>query len=139
MTIPYQIYFLNMHPQESVALKIRDEVLKLKRYSNEICSSRIIIDTRYDEDISTNLYSVKINITLLNNIIVTNRYQNLVCEYEDILVAIWRAFNIIRQQLNNFFSKKHHTKLINNNLRPNGCSIKLFKTNCTFTINGEPS
>jgi len=127
MTITYSIYLQNYVHSKYVEKNIEDRIANFNRIVKTINSCRITIESHYDKEQSKSLYIVKINLTVDGNIIITNRCPNSKFEYEDINVAIWRAFSELQQQLDNYSKSKLQTG--NNNVIPYGSKIKLiFKT-----------
>ncbi|MFV1984808.1 MAG: HPF/RaiA family ribosome-associated protein [Thiohalomonadales bacterium] len=125
MNIPLKIQLVNFIPSESIKDKIESKLTKLNRLEYGINNCRIILESHYDKILETYFYEVKINLTMVDNVIVTNRYSNTLGKFEDIYVAIWRAFLSIRQQLDFYHKSVSHRMDNKMNTITLGSGIKL--------------
>ena len=130
MNFSLHIRFLNMNPSTSVKEKIKREINNINQILKTINSCIVTVESNYDTTLNKNFYSIKINITLSNNIIISNRCPNSTCEYGDVYIAIWRTFIIMKNQISYYIKSQHYSNLSNTNTRPYGHTIKLVNTAC---------
>ncbi len=124
MTVSLTIQLVNFVPSTPVKDKIESKLLKLNRIEKDIRGCRIIIKSHYDGDSGNHFYEVRMNLIMGNNVIITNRYSNTLKKYEDINIAIWRAFISIRQQLKFYHRSQLHDEAKNNSV-PLASGIRL--------------
>lgn len=101
MQVPLQIMFRQMEPSSEVEAKIRQRCHKLEQFAEHITCCRITIMAPSVRQHQNELFQVSMHFTLVDRELTVRQQQ-----HKDVYVAIRDAFDIARQQLEEYVRQR---------------------------------
>ena len=101
-----QVVFRGVDHSEAVEAAVHKRVEKLGRFSEDIQSLRIILESPHNYHHKGRVYHVGVEATIPNHDIVVTRDQHDNHSHEDIYVAIRDAFNAFERRLKSVYGKQ---------------------------------
>ncbi|MGI9250928.1 MAG: ribosome hibernation-promoting factor, HPF/YfiA family [Pseudohongiellaceae bacterium] len=108
MNNEFQIVFHNIDQSEAITEAVDKRIAKLKRYSDQILTGRVVLDSPHNNHHKGRVYSVGLEIHIPGREIRVNQEQHDNHAHEDLYVAIRDAFDAAERQLKSV-DKKHRT------------------------------
>lgn len=106
MEIPLQVTFRDMNPSEAVEQRIRDRAGRLGRFSEEIISCRVVVESPHRHHHQGRLFHVRIDATTRGGEVVVNRDHGDNRAHEDAYVAIRDAFDALERRLKEYQERR---------------------------------
>ncbi|OFZ56205.1 MAG: hypothetical protein A2428_02330 [Bdellovibrionales bacterium RIFOXYC1_FULL_54_43] len=100
--IPVQIAYRDFRPSPAVTADIKERVAKLEQFFNRITWCYVTVGRSFQRHRRGNLYSVRIDLRVPGQAIVTSGRPDYDGAHEDIYVALRDAFNRIQRQLQDY-------------------------------------
>jgi len=94
-----QVLFRNIDHSDAVQEAVLKRVEKLERFSDQIHSMRVILESPHNNHHKGKVYHVGVEALIPNHDIVVSHDQHDKHEHEDIYVAIRDAFNAVERRL----------------------------------------
>lgn len=94
-----QVLFRNIEHSDAVQEAVLKRVGKLERFSDQIHSMRVILESPHNNHHKGKVYHVGVEAQIPNHDIVVSHDQHDKHEHEDIYVAIRDAFNAVERRL----------------------------------------
>lgn len=101
-----KVVFRGLDHSQAVEDAVHKRVEKLERFSDEIQSLRVTLETPHNNHHKGKVFHIGIEAFIPNHEIVVNHEQHDKHSHEDIYVAIRDAFNAIERQLKNIYAKQ---------------------------------
>jgi ribosomal subunit interface protein len=108
MVTDTQIVFRGIDHSRAVADAVQKRLDKLERYSDEIQSFRVTIESPHNHHHKGKVFHVGVEAIIPNNEILVNHDQHDNHSHEDIYVAIRDAFNALERQIKSIYEKRRH-------------------------------
>jgi ribosomal subunit interface protein len=100
------ITFRDIDSSEAVESKLRKRIDRLERYSSEIISCQVVVETPHRARKKGKIYKVSIDLTVPGDEIVVNRNPEDNHSHEDVYVAIRDAFDAAERQLKEYAERR---------------------------------
>lgn len=117
-----QVVFRGIDHSPAVEEVVNKRVEKLGRYSDEIKSLRVILESPHNNHHKGKVYHVGVEAQIPNHEIVVTHEQHDKHSHEDIYVAIRDAFNAFERRLKSVYGKQRrqdrHAKRLSEELTP---------------------
>lgn len=94
-----QITFHQIEHSDAVESRIREKIAKLEKFSDQIISCRVVVESPHRHHHKGKLYNIKIDLAIPGHEILVNHNSRLDHSHEDIYVAIRDSFNEAKRQL----------------------------------------
>lgn len=101
-----QVLFRNIEHSDAVQEAVLKRVEKLERFSDQIQSMRVILESPHNNHHKGKVYHVGVEALIPNHDIVVSHDQHDNHEHEDIYVAIRDAFNALERRLKSVSGKQ---------------------------------
>jgi ribosomal subunit interface protein len=101
-----QVLFRNIEHSDAVQEAVLKRVGKLERFSDQIHSMRVILESPHNNHHKGKVYHVGVEAQIPNHDIVVSHDQHDRHEHEDIYVAIRDAFNAVERRLKSVAGKQ---------------------------------
>jgi len=101
-----QVVFRNIDHSPSVEEAVHKRVEKLERFSDQIQSLRVILESPHNNHHKGKVYHVGVEAQIPNHDIIVTHEQHDKHEHEDIYVAIRDAFNAVERRLKSVYGKQ---------------------------------
>jgi ribosomal subunit interface protein len=101
-----KVVFRGIDHSPAVEEAVLKRLQKLERYSDEIHSLRVVLESPHKNHSKGKVYHVGIEVLIPNHDIVVNHDQHDKHEHEDIYVAIRDAFNALERRIKSVYSKQ---------------------------------
>ncbi len=101
-----QVVFKGIDHSQAVEEAVNKRLQKLERYSDEIHSLRVILDSPHNNHHKGKVFHVGVEALIPNHEIMVNNDQHDKHEHEDIYVAIRDAFDALERRIKEFYDKK---------------------------------
>lgn len=105
-----KIIFRGIDHSPAVEDVVQKKLEKLQRYSDEIQTLRVILESPHNNHNKGKMYHVGIEAVIPNHDLVVSRDQHDNHSHEDIYVAIRDAFEAMERRLKTVYSKDRRTK-----------------------------
>ena len=102
MKLPLQITFRGLESSDALEADVRERAEKLDRFSPDIMSCRVVVESGHKHHEDGNLYHVRVDLTVPGREIVTSRERALHHAHTDAYVAVRDAFDEARRQLEDY-------------------------------------
>lgn len=112
-----QVVFRGIDHSQAVEEAVQKRAEKLQRYSDQILSLRVTVESPHNNHHKGKVYHVGVEAFIPNHDIVVNHDQHDKHSHEDIYVAIRDTFNAVERQIKEFYDKqrklsRHNGKLM---------------------------
>lgn len=112
-----QVVFRGLDHSQAVEEAVQKRAEKLQRYSDQILSLRVTVESPHNNHHKGKVYHVGVEAFIPNHDIVVNHDQHDKHSHEDIYVAIRDTFNAVERQIKEFYDKqrklsRHNGKLM---------------------------
>ena len=107
MNLPLQITFRGLQHSDAVETKIKEKMVKLEQYCDDITSCRVLVESPHKHNTQGRLYHVRLDISVPGKEIVVKHDSNDKREHEDIYVTLRDAFEAARRQLKEYNQRNH--------------------------------
>jgi len=112
-----QVVFRGIDHSQAVEEAVQKRAEKLQRYSDQILSLRVTVESPHNNHHKGKVYHVGVEAFIPNHDIVVNHDQHDKHSHEDIYVAIRDTFNAVERQIKEFYGKqrkqnRHNGKLM---------------------------
>ena len=101
-----QVVFRGIDHSQAVEEAVQKRAEKLERYSDQIQSLRVTLDSPHNNHHKGKVYHVGVEAFLPNHDIVVNHGQHDKHSHEDIYVAIRDSFDAVERQIKEFYEKQ---------------------------------
>lgn len=101
-----QVVFRGIDHSPAVEEAVHKRVEKLERFSDQIHSIRVILESPHNYHHKGNVYHVGVEATIPNRDIVVTHEQHDKHAHEDIYIAIRDAFNAFERRLKSVYGKQ---------------------------------
>lgn len=101
-----QVLFRNIDHSAAVEEAVLKRVGKLERFSDQIQSMRVILESPHNNHQKGKVYHVGVEALIPNHDIVVSHDHHDKHEHEDIYVAIRDAFNAVERRLKSVYGKQ---------------------------------
>lgn len=101
-----QVVFRGIDHSEAVEEAVHKRVEKLERFSDQIQSLRVTLESPHNNHNKGKVFHVGVEALIPNHDIVVTHEQHDKHEHEDIYVAIRDAFNAVERRLKSVYSKQ---------------------------------
>ena len=101
-----QVVFRGIDHSQAVEEAVHKRAEKLERYSDQIQSLRVTLDSPHNNHHKGKVYHVGVEAFLPNHDIVVNHGQHDKHSHEDIYVAIRDSFDAVERQIKEFYEKQ---------------------------------
>lgn len=108
MTNEFQVVFHNIDQSSAINEAVQKRISKLERYSDQIITGRVVLDSPHNNHHKGKVYSVGLEIHTPTKEVRVNQEQHDNHAHEDLYVAIRDAFNAAERQLKSI-DKSHRT------------------------------
>jgi ribosomal subunit interface protein len=105
-----KIVFRGVDHSQAVEDAVLKRLDKLERFSDEIQSLRVVVETPHNHHHKGKVYHIGIEAVIPNHDIVVNHEQHDKHAHEDIYVAIRDAFNAIERRIKAIYKKERRTE-----------------------------
>jgi ribosome-associated translation inhibitor RaiA len=102
MQQPLRITFHGFEPSEFIERRIRESAAELERFSDQIVSCHVTVDSPHQHHHKGNLYSVHLDIRLPDTQLVVGKPRHEHHAHEDVYVAIRDAFAAAVRRLEDY-------------------------------------
>ena len=102
----FQVVFHNIDQSDAVNEAVEKRITKLKRFSDQIITGRVVLDSPHNNHHKGKVYSVGLEIRTADREVRVNQEQHDNHAHEDLYVAIRDAFDAAERQLKSV-DKKH--------------------------------
>jgi len=103
-----KVVFRGIDHSQAVADAVQKRLDKLERFSDEIQSLRVILESPHNHHHKGKVFHVGVEAVIPNHDIQVNHDQHDKHEHEDIYIAIRDAFNVLERQIKSVYEKKRH-------------------------------
>jgi ribosomal subunit interface protein len=103
-----KVVFRGIDHSQAVADAVQKRLDKLERFSDEIQSLRVILESPHNHHHKGKVFHVGVEAVIPNHDIQVNHDQHDKHEHEDIYIAIRDAFNALERQIKSVYEKKRH-------------------------------
>jgi ribosomal subunit interface protein len=103
-----KVVFRGIDHSQAVADAVQKRLDKLERYSDEIQSLRVTLESPHNHHHKGKVFHVGVEAVIPNHDIQVNHDQHDKHEHEDIYIAIRDAFNALERQIKSVYEKKRH-------------------------------
>ncbi len=103
-----QVVFRGIDHSQAVADAVQKRLDKLERYSDEIQSLRVTLESPHNHHHKGKVFHVGVEAVIPNHDILVNHDQHDNHSHEDIYVAIRDAFNALERQIKSIYEKRRH-------------------------------
>lgn len=103
-----KVVFRGIDHSQAVADAVQKRLDKLERFSDEIQSLRVILESPHNHHHKGKVFHVGVEAIIPNHDIQVNHDQHDKHEHEDIYIAIRDAFNALERQIKSVYEKKRH-------------------------------
>jgi len=103
-----KVLFRGIDHSQAVADAVQKRLDKLERFSDEIQSLRVILESPHNHHHKGKVFHVGVEAVIPNHDIQVNHDQHDKHEHEDIYIAIRDAFNALERQIKSVYEKKRH-------------------------------
>lgn len=103
MDLPIQITAKNLDMTDAIEAAVRKRAEKLRKFSKEIISCRVVVECPHRHHHKGVMYSVHVDLGVRGKELVVTREQNA-----DLYVAIKEAFDALRRQLIGYDDRRHN-------------------------------
>lgn len=110
MTSDTKIIFRGIDHSDAVEDVVQKKLEKLQRYSDEIQTLRVILESPHNNHHKGKMYHVGVEAVIPNHDLVVNHDQHDNHSHEDIYVAIRDAFEAMERRLKAVYSKQRKMK-----------------------------
>ena len=104
-----QVVFRGIDHSQAVEEAVQKRAEKLQRYSDQILSLRVTVESPHNNHHKGKVYHVGVEAFIPNHDIVVNHDQHDKHSHEDIYVAIRDTFNAVERQNKEFYGKQRKT------------------------------
>jgi len=111
-----QVVFRGIDHSQAVEAAVHKRAEKLERFSDQIQSLRVTLDTPHNNHHKGKVYHVGVEAFLPNHDIVVNHEQHDKHSHEDIYVAIRDTFDAVERQIKEFYDKQRRQSRANGKL-----------------------
>jgi ribosomal subunit interface protein len=101
-----QVVFRNIDYSQSIEEAVHKRVEKLERFSDQIQSLRVTLESPHNNHHKGKVYHVGVEALIPNHDIVVTHEQHDKHEHEDLYVAIRDAFNVVERRLKSVYAKQ---------------------------------
>ena len=105
-----QITFHGVDHSDAVEERIRSKAASLERFSDDITSCHVTVETPHRRHQKGNLYSVRLDVRLRGKEIVVGRDRGDDHGHEDVYVVINETFDIAVRQLEDYVQRRRGSK-----------------------------
>ena len=124
-----QVVFRGIDHSQAVEEAVHKRAEKLERYSDQIQSLRVTLDSPHNNHHKGKVYHVGVEAFLPNHDIVVNHGQHDKHSHEDIYVAIRDSFDAVERQIKEFYEKQRRLSRAN----------KMMDTTGVISVDGQES
>jgi len=103
-----KVVFRGIDHSQAVADAVQKRLDKLERFSDEIQSLRVILESPHNHHHKGKVFHVGVEAVIPNHDIQVNHDQHDKHEHEDIYIAIRDAFNALERQIKSVYEKKRY-------------------------------
>jgi ribosomal subunit interface protein len=103
-----KVVFRGIDHSQAVADAVQKRLEKLERYSDEIQSLKVTLDSPHNHHHKGKVYHVGVEAVIPNHDILVNHDQHDNHSHEDIYVAIRDAFNALERRIKSIYQKRRH-------------------------------
>lgn len=103
-----KVVFRGIDHSQAVAEAVQKRLEKLERFSDEIQSLRVILESPHNHHHKGKVFHVGVEAVIPNHDILVNHDQHDKHAHEDIYVAIRDAFNALERRIKSIYEKKRH-------------------------------
>ena len=103
-----KVVFRGLDHSDAVAEAVQKRLDKLERYTDEIHSLRVTLESPHNHHHKGKVFHVGVEAVIPNHDILVNHDQHDKHEHEDIYIAIRDAFNALERQIKSVYEKKRH-------------------------------
>ncbi len=103
-----QVLFRGIDHSQAVADAVQKRVDKLERYSDEIQSLRVTLESPHNHHHKGKVFHVGVEAVIPNHDVQVNHDQHDNHSHEDIYIAIRDAFNALERRIKSIYAKKRH-------------------------------
>ncbi|MAM71158.1 MAG: ribosomal subunit interface protein [Gammaproteobacteria bacterium] len=103
-----KVVFRGIDHSQAVADAVQKRLDKLERYSDEIQSLRVTLESPHNHHHKGKVFHVGVEAIIPNHDILVNNDQHDNHSHEDIYIAIRDAFNALERQIKSIYAKRRH-------------------------------
>ena len=103
-----KVVFRGIDHSQTVADAVQKRLDKLERFTEEIHSLRVILESPHNHHYKGKVFHVAVEAVIPNHDILVSHDQHDKHEHEDIYIAIRDAFNALERQIKSVYEKKRH-------------------------------
>lgn len=119
-----QVVFRGIDHSQAVEEAVHKRAEKLERYSDQIQSLRVTVESPHNHQHKGKVYHVGVEAVIPNHDIVVNHEQHDKHSHEDIYVAIRDTFDAVERQIKEFYEKqRRQTRVANKAAAPDIVSV----------------
>tara|TARA_R110000772_G_scaffold195602_1_gene306285 strand:+ start:333 stop:728 length:396 start_codon:yes stop_codon:yes gene_type:complete len=103
-----KVVFRGIDHSDAVAEAVQKRLDKLERFSDEIQSLRVTLDSPHNHHHKGKVFHVGVEAVIPNHDILVNHDQHDKQTHADIYIAIRDAFNALERQIKGVYAKQRH-------------------------------